>query len=148
MNKCFFFDLITGYSVHQFSLSALTAHNYVSLIHYFTGFIERKFMLIILGHSQIFNDCPMERRNMCNHPTFLGELCLASSINIIKTVRVWDLSILETLLEDSALSDLKIIALFRDPRAVHYSQSIRFKEGKDPTELCQRFLTYCYYSSC
>ena len=67
-------------------------------------------------HNTVINDNP----GLFYHPDLQSMMCREATLRVVKSVRVQNYTVLKRFLEE--LPHLKVIALFRDPRAVHLSR--------------------------
>ena len=79
-----------------------------------------------------------QRFETCYDPIVTSEVCFASSLRIVKTIRLFNYEELGILLKDPELADTKILALYRDPRAMSVSGWLRGYKNDRIIEICHR----------
>lgn len=67
--------------------------------------------------------CRFPRISICTNSFFVSEICRKFPINLIKTVRITNVSDINALISDNAIGgSLKVILLVRDPRGTMASR--------------------------
>ncbi|KAI8499249.1 hypothetical protein Bbelb_230130 [Branchiostoma belcheri] len=96
--------------------------------------------------GNIAEPCPIPRSVLAS---VLGRSCHAKNFTVIKTIRVKDIDLIRSTLENIGNKvDLKIIHLVRDPRATIASRMGVFDQGKSYADLNVKNKNYGIYGLC
>ncbi|XP_078703445.1 carbohydrate sulfotransferase 3-like [Branchiostoma floridae x Branchiostoma belcheri] len=96
--------------------------------------------------GNITEPCPIPRSVLAS---VLGRSCHAKNFTVIKTIRVKDIDLIRSTLENIGNEvDLKIIHLVRDPRATIASRMGVFDQGKSYADLNVKNKNYGIYGLC
>ena len=87
---------------------------------------------------QLMSFC-FQRFDSCFDPVVTCDVCFASSLRIVKTIRVFNYTDLDILLKDPELANMKILALYRDPRAMSVSGWLGRYRKENIIEVCNRY---------